>query len=69
MADRRSNDRRYAMTWDKVAQLGYRPEQVFADGLADTVRWYRDNPDRWAPLLRNPAAPVPSIRLDTLSGE
>ncbi|WP_433622067.1 dTDP-glucose 4,6-dehydratase [Nocardia sp. CA-120079] len=67
--DRPSNDRRYSMTWDKVAGLGYQPVQPFEDGLAETVCWYRDNPDRWAPQLRNPAAAVAAIKLDASSGE
>ncbi|WP_327322550.1 dTDP-glucose 4,6-dehydratase [Streptomyces sp. NBC_01210] len=57
--DRRSNDTRYSMTWTKLAGLGYRPERDFEDGLAETIDWYRRNPDRWAPLMRNPhAAPA-----------
>lgn len=54
--DRRSNDIRYSMTWDKAAGLGYRPEHDFEEGLAETIDWYRRNPDRWAPLVRNPRA-------------
>ncbi|WP_433729561.1 dTDP-glucose 4,6-dehydratase [Nocardia sp. CA-129566] len=67
--DRPSNDRRYSMTWDKIAGLGYSPIQDFEEGLAKTVCWYRDHPDRWAPQLRNPTAPVAAIKLDTASGE
>nr|WP_324194407.1 dTDP-glucose 4,6-dehydratase [Nocardia terpenica] len=69
VADRPSNDRRYAMTWDKIAALGYRPRWSFAEGLAATVHWYRDNPSRWAPQCRNPAAPLAVIGLDTAAGE
>lgn len=54
--DRRCNDLRYAMAWDKLAALGYCPARPFEEGLAETVAWYRDNPDRWAPQVRNPAA-------------
>ncbi|MBF6214747.1 dTDP-glucose 4,6-dehydratase [Nocardia puris] len=49
--DRCCNDRRYAMTWDKIARLGYRPQRGIADGLAETIAWYRTNADRWAPML------------------
>ncbi|QIS20413.1 dTDP-glucose 4,6-dehydratase [Nocardia terpenica] len=69
VTDRRSNDRRYAMTWDKIAALGYRPRWSFEQALAATVRWYRDNPSRWAPQHRNPAAPLPVIGFDTAAGE
>jgi dTDP-glucose 4,6-dehydratase len=61
--DRRANDLRYSMDWGKIAALGYQPSISFADGLAETVNWYRDNPGRWAPLLRNPKARLPRISL------
>ncbi|MGW2544723.1 dTDP-glucose 4,6-dehydratase [Kitasatospora sp. NPDC001574] len=50
--DRTSNDIRYAMDWSKVAALGFRPARDLEDGLAETVDWYRSNPDRWAPVSR-----------------
>lgn len=57
VADRQVNDLRYAMNWSKLANnLGYRPRRALEDGLAQTVEWYRNNPSRWAPLLRNPRA-------------
>jgi dTDP-glucose 4,6-dehydratase len=62
--DRRANDIRYSMMWMKIAdQLGYRPDRDLADGLAQTAEWYRRNPDRWAPLLRNPRSSLPTIHL------
>ncbi|GAA2767601.1 dTDP-glucose 4,6-dehydratase [Streptomyces paradoxus] len=61
--DRRSNDVRYSMTWDKLADLGYRPVRDFEEGLAETVDWYRRNPDRWAPLMRNPHAAHTTVAL------
>ncbi|MFI9411353.1 dTDP-glucose 4,6-dehydratase [Nocardia gamkensis] len=67
--DRRSNDRRYAMDWSKIAALGYQPTRAFEQALADTVRWYRDNPSRWAPLPRDPSAPIAAITLDAAGGQ
>ncbi|MET8289426.1 dTDP-glucose 4,6-dehydratase [Streptomyces sp. NPDC005132] len=61
IADRTSNDVRYAMHWEKAAALGYLPQHDFRDGLAATIQWYRDHPDRWAPLLRNPDSPRPHV--------
>ncbi|MDG9709660.1 dTDP-glucose 4,6-dehydratase [Streptomyces sp. DH10] len=61
--DRRSNDVRYSVTWDKLADLGYRPVRDFEEGLAETVDWYRRNPDRWAPLMRNPHAAHTTVAL------
>jgi hypothetical protein len=48
--DRRANDLRYSMTCDRVTTLGWQPERPFAEGLAQTVEWYRDNPGRWVDL-------------------
>lgn len=47
--DRKGHDLRYSVNWDRVRdELGYRPRHSFEDGLAGTVAWYRDNPDRWS---------------------
>ncbi len=54
--DRRCNDRRYAMTWDKIAQLGYEPRHGMKEGLAETIAWYRANTDLWAPMSVGRAA-------------
>jgi len=43
--DRPGHDRRYAVDCTKLRALGWQPEVAFADGLARTVEWYRDN--RW----------------------
>ncbi|MFC9848670.1 dTDP-glucose 4,6-dehydratase [Streptomyces sp. NPDC060223] len=56
--DRQANDLRYSMFWDKAAALGFRPARDLDEGLAETVDWYRRNPDRWAPLTRTPFATV-----------
>ncbi|MFF2350404.1 NAD-dependent epimerase/dehydratase family protein [Kitasatospora sp. NPDC058115] len=58
--DRAANDLRYAMDWSKTAALGYQPGKDLVNGLVETADWYRNNPDRWAPLLRTPTeAPKP----------
>ncbi|OJF12600.1 dTDP-glucose 4,6-dehydratase [Couchioplanes caeruleus] len=50
--DRKGHDRRYALDDSRLRdELGYRPEVDFAGGLAATVRWYRDNPGWWRPLV------------------
>jgi len=44
VTDRPGHDRRYAITSDKVErETGWKPQVEFEQGLADTVRWYRDN--------------------------
>jgi dTDP-glucose 4,6-dehydratase len=42
--DRPGHDRRYAIDARKIErELGWRPSETFATGLAKTVRWYLDN--------------------------
>jgi dTDP-glucose 4,6-dehydratase len=41
--------------------LGYAPGVAFADGLAATVQWYRDNRDWWEPLKR-PGTKAAAVR-------
>src|SRR3954447_2813921 len=50
VADRPGHDRRYSLSSAKVRALGWEPRIRFHDGLADTVRWYRDNTAWWAPI-------------------
>ena len=54
--DRRGHDRRYSVDWSKIQkELGYRPETDFEDGLARTVKWYRENEAWWRPLKERDA--------------
>ncbi len=49
--DRLGHDRRYSVDWTKIRdELGYRPEVDFTEGLARTVKWYRENEAWWRPL-------------------
>ncbi|MBW8486207.1 dTDP-glucose 4,6-dehydratase [Actinomadura parmotrematis] len=51
--DRKGHDRRYAVDDGKIrAELGYAPRTGFAEGLAATVTWYRENRRWWEPLVR-----------------
>jgi dTDP-glucose 4,6-dehydratase len=44
VADRPGHDRRYALSSGKIArETGWTPEVPFEEGLARTVRWYREN--------------------------
>lgn len=45
--DRPGHDRRYSVDCAKVKKLGWRPRTSFADGLAGTVDWYKDNQAWW----------------------
>ncbi|GAA3732139.1 dTDP-glucose 4,6-dehydratase [Spinactinospora alkalitolerans] len=49
--DRPAHDRRYSIDWTRIQEeLGFAPERAFSPALAETVDWYRDNPDWWAPI-------------------
>jgi dTDP-glucose 4,6-dehydratase len=50
VADRLGHDRRYAINSDKLRALGWAPQTHFDDGIAQTVRWYRDHESWWRPL-------------------
>jgi len=46
VADRPGHDRRYGIDSSKASgELGWSPDISFSAGLADTVEWYRDNPE------------------------
>jgi dTDP-glucose 4,6-dehydratase len=48
--DRAGHDRRYALDDSKIRSLGWRPEHDLAEGLAETVAWYRENRAWWEPI-------------------
>ena len=50
VADRPGHDRRYSLDTAKLGRLGWAPQQDFAEGLASTVAWYRENEWWWRPI-------------------
>ncbi|MEU7918246.1 dTDP-glucose 4,6-dehydratase [Micromonospora zamorensis] len=57
VTDRKGHDRRYSLDITKINQeLGYTPSITLDQGLADTVRWYRENRAWWEPLKSAPTA-------------
>ena len=50
VADRPGHDVRYSLSSEKVRALGWEPQVRFEEGLDETVAWYRDNEDWWAPI-------------------
>jgi dTDP-glucose 4,6-dehydratase len=54
--DRPGHDRRYSLDAAKLARLGFRPATPFEEGLAETVRWYRDREDWWRPIKEKDGA-------------
>lgn len=47
VADRPAHDFRYAVNWDKIKALGWKPEKDFDQGLKESVEWFRVNQDYW----------------------
>ena len=46
--DRRGHDIRYSVDWQKArVNLGFSPVIAFNDGLNETIKWYRENPNWW----------------------
>jgi dTDP-glucose 4,6-dehydratase len=50
VADRPGHDRRYSLDTGKLGSLGWKPRERFEDGLASTVKWYRENEWWWRPI-------------------
>jgi len=49
--DRLGHDRRYSLSAERISdELGWEARVGFAEGIADTVAWYRDNEDWWGPI-------------------
>jgi dTDP-glucose 4,6-dehydratase len=54
VTDRPGHDQRYAIDASKLEnELGWRAEQTFETGIAETVRWYLENDWWWSPLRGN----------------
>jgi dTDP-glucose 4,6-dehydratase len=49
--DRPGHDRRYSLSCEKAKrELGWEPIVPFAEGLTQTVTWYRENRPWWEPI-------------------
>ncbi|MBJ7353329.1 MAG: dTDP-glucose 4,6-dehydratase [Thermoleophilaceae bacterium] len=48
--DRPGHDVRYSLSSAKIRALGWEPKTHFAEGLEETVQWYRDNEWWWGPI-------------------
>ncbi len=61
VADRPGHDRRYGIDAEKIKkELGWQPvytKEKFADGLHETIQWYRDN-TAWVEKLRQRQAEI-----------
>ena len=51
VTDRPGHDRRYSLGSEKIrSELGWEARVRFAEGLEQTVSWYRDNESWWEPI-------------------
>jgi dTDP-glucose 4,6-dehydratase len=66
--DRRGQDRRHALDDSVLRGMGYAPQIAFSEGLAATVRWYRENRRWWEPLKQSQPGPVRRTATGTRSG-
>lgn len=52
--DRQAHDRRYALDWTKIHDLGWSPQYTgeagFRKGLEQTIQWYQEHEAWWRPL-------------------
>ena len=45
--DRKFNDQRYHINYDKIGKLGWKQQIQFSDGMNELVEWHKQNPDFW----------------------
>ena len=46
--DRKGHDKRYAIDFSKIKnELGWEPEVTFEQGIAETIKWFRENESWW----------------------
>ncbi|ADB54190.1 dTDP-glucose 4,6-dehydratase [Conexibacter woesei] len=50
VTDRPGHDRRYSLASEKLRALGWEAQVHFAEGLEQTVEWYRENTSWWEPI-------------------
>ncbi len=48
--DRPGHDLRYSINSTKIQSIGFKKTVQFEEGLAQTIEWYRSNPDWWIEL-------------------
>ncbi|HIH08566.1 MAG TPA: dTDP-glucose 4,6-dehydratase [Candidatus Diapherotrites archaeon] len=53
--DRLGHDRRYSLSFEKIAFLGYKPKKTFENRMRETIQWYKKNKKWWIPLLKKAA--------------
>lgn len=46
--DRPFNDGRYAVNWDKITALGWKPKISLEEQMPEIIKWYVERAERWA---------------------
>lgn len=62
--DRPFNDFRYAVTWEKIAALGWKSQHSLKDELAEIAAWYVENVNRYEnseAVMHQPGKIVPFV--------
>lgn len=59
--DRPFNDHRYAVDATKLRSLGWEQRTGFAEGLRQTVAWYRQFGERWWGDITKVLTPFPTV--------
>ncbi len=49
--DRPGHDSRYSLCTEKMAELGWKSENTFEEGLEKTIEWYKHNIEWWKPII------------------
>ena len=62
--DRPGHDKRYSMDYTKIKSLGWKPRYNFERALQETITWYKENRDWWAPL-KKPAESARLVKTET----
>jgi len=48
--DRKGHDRRYALDFNKIGHLGWKPAHRFREAMQETILWYKENHWWWEKL-------------------
>ncbi|KAF0513133.1 dtdp-glucose 4,6-dehydratase [Gigaspora margarita] len=64
--DRAFNDRRYAVDYRKLRELGWKPRMGWEEGLEKTIEWYKEHSDEWwgdvsCALVPHPLKALPAV--------
>ncbi|CAO3441349.1 dTDP-glucose 4,6-dehydratase [Azospirillum endophyticum] len=63
VGDRPGQVVRHTGDWSKINRvLGWRPTRTWEQGLADTIAWYKANPDHWREQVWMRSVPIRTVK-------